>query len=265
MNLNTLRLEMQGTLAVLSLCQPERGNPMNGEFTREFKFAVEQLWQQHEAGALRAVLLRADGLNFSYGGDLKAMVQQIDSLPALVRDWTGELHTALQRFWHLPVPAVAAVQGFAMGGSLALAAGCDVVVAAQSASLGSAFAQLGFSNDSGSSVVFTARLGAARARRFVMLAEVMNSAEALRTNLVDRVVADERLQADALAQAQQLAAGPTVAYGEIKRLFLEAAHTAPAAQLEDEAMTLARVAASADAREGVRAVAERRKPNFQGQ
>jgi 2-(1,2-epoxy-1,2-dihydrophenyl)acetyl-CoA isomerase len=264
MNLNSMRLEMQGELAVVSLCRPERGNPLDGDFTRDFKAVVAELWKRYEAGALRAVLLRAEGLNFSYGGDIKSFIPVLDSLPALVREWTGDLHMGLQRFWQLPVPVVAAVQGFVMGGALALVAGCDLLVAAQSASLGSAFAQLGFSNDSGSSVTFTARMGAARARRFVMLAEVMDSAEALRTNLVDRVVADDRLQADALAQAQRLAAGPTLAYGEIKRLFMKAATTAPAAQLEDEAMTLARISGSADAREGVRAMAERRKPSFQG-
>jgi 2-(1,2-epoxy-1,2-dihydrophenyl)acetyl-CoA isomerase len=265
MKLTSMRLEMQDALAVVSLCRPERGNPLDGDFTRDFKAVVAELWQRHDAGQLRAVLLRADGLNFSYGGDIKSFIPVLGSLPPLVREWTGDLHMGLQRFWQLPVPAVAAVQGFVMGGALAVVAGFDVVVAAQTARFGSAFAQIGFSNDSGSSVTFTGRMGMARARRFVMLAEVLNSAEALQSNLVDFVVAEDRLQADALAHAQRLAAGPTLAYGEIKRLFLKAATTAPAAQLEDEAMTLARISGSADAREGVSAMAERRKPSFKGQ
>ena len=75
---------------------------------------------------------------------------------------------------------------------------------------------------------------------------------------------DDQLAAESLALAQKLAAGPTVAYGEIKRLFMAAGGGLLAAQLEDEAMTLARVAASADAQEGIAATVERRKPSFQG-
>jgi 2-(1,2-epoxy-1,2-dihydrophenyl)acetyl-CoA isomerase len=171
----------------------------------------------------------------------------------------------LQRFWQLPVPVVTAVQGFAMGGGVALLAGCDVVIAAESARLGSAFAQLGFSCDSGSSVTLTARMGMARARRFVLLAEVLKSHDALQAGLVDQVVADTELQDQALALATRLAQGPTLAYGQIKRLFLRAGNTPLEAQLEDEALTLARLSSSADAQEGVLAMVERRKPVFTGQ
>ena len=98
----------------------------------------------------------------------------------------------------------------------------------------------------------------------MLLAEVLKSPEALQTGLVDRVVADDRLQDEALALAQTLANGRTLAYGEIKRLFLRAGSAQMQAQLEDEALTLARVSASADAQEGVAAVVERRKPVFRG-
>lgn len=259
-----VRLEMQGALALVTLTQAARGNPFDGDFTRDFKRVAAELWDQHEAGRLRAVLLQAEGANFSYGGDLKSFYPVRDKLGSLVREWTGSLHMGLQRFWQLPVPVVCAVQGFAMGGGVALVAGADVVVAGESARFGSAFAQLGFSCDSGSSVTLTARMGPARARRFVLLAEVLSSAESLQAGLADRVVPDDRLQQEASALAQRLADGPTVAYGEIKRLFLAAGGAMLTAQLEDEALTLARVAGSADAREGISAMVERRKPVFKG-
>ena len=100
--------------------------------------------------------------------------------------------------------------------------------------------------------------------RFVMLAEILKAEQALQCGLVDRVVPDADLAAEALKQAQQLADGPTLAYGEIKRLFLRAGTAQLSAQLEDEALTLARVAGSADAREGISAQLARRKPVFQG-
>ncbi len=256
-----IRVEHRDGLAIVSLSQPDRGNPLDGGFTEAFRNVALELWNRP---GLRAVLLRADGANFSFGGDLKSFYPVRTALAPLVRQWTADLHMGLQRFWQLPVPVVTAVQGFAMGGGVALLAGCDVVLAGESTKLGSAFAQLGFSCDSGSSVTLTARMGAARARRFVMLAEVLTSAEALQCGLVDQVVADAALDEQALALAVKLARGPTLAYGEVKRLFLRAGHTALEAQLDDEALTLARVAASADAQEGIAAMVERRKPVFVG-
>jgi 2-(1,2-epoxy-1,2-dihydrophenyl)acetyl-CoA isomerase len=256
-----IRVEMQAGLAIVSLAQAARGNPFDGDFTRDFKQVFSDLW---DAPGLRAVLLRADGPNFSVGGDLKSFHPVRAELPPMVRRWTADLHMGLQRAWHLPVPIVAAVQGFAMGGGVALLAGCDVVLAGESAKLGSAFAQLGFSCDSGSSATLTARMGAARAKRFVLLAEVLKSAEALNAGLVDKVLPDDTLQDEALTLALSLAQGPTLAYAEIKRLFLRAGSAQLEAQLEDEALTLARISGSADAQEGIAAMVERRAPVFRG-
>jgi 2-(1,2-epoxy-1,2-dihydrophenyl)acetyl-CoA isomerase len=257
----SIKAELQDGLAILTLAQPARSNPIDGPFGRDFKQVASDLL--NESG-LRAVLLRAEGANFSFGGDLKTFYPARDRLAPLVRDWTAELHMGLQRFWRLPVPVVTAIQGYAMGGGVALLAGCDVVVAGASARVGSAFAQLGFSCDSGSTVTLTYRMGVARARRFVLLAEVLGSEDALRAGLVDQIVPDAQLQDDALALARKLAAGPTVAYGETKRLFMKAGAAQLEAQLEDEALTLARVSATADAQEGIAAQVEKRKPVFQG-
>jgi 2-(1,2-epoxy-1,2-dihydrophenyl)acetyl-CoA isomerase len=257
----SLRVEMREGLAVLTMAQPQRGNPIDDAFTRDFKQVALDLWNNE---SLRAVLLLADGANFSFGGDLKAFYPVRDRLGPLVRKWTSDLHMGLQRFWQLPVPVVTAVQGFAMGGGVGVLAGCDVVLAGASARFGSAFAQLGYSCDSGSSATLTARMGMARARRFVLLAEMLDSTQALQAGLVDQVVADDELQAEALKLATKLAQGPTLAYGQTKRLFMRAGMAQLEAQLDDEALTLSKVAASQDAQEGIAAMVEKRKPVFQG-
>ncbi|SOE51749.1 Enoyl-CoA hydratase [Burkholderia sp. OK233] len=260
-NYSSLHLEIDDGLAIVTMAQPSRGNPIDAEFTREFKDVFLELW---DTAGLRAVLLRAEGENFSFGGDLKTFHPARHQLPALVRRLTSDLHMGLSRAWQLPVPIVAEVQGWAMGGALGMLAGCDVVVAAESARFGSAFSRLGFSCDTGSSVTLTFRMGAARARRFVLLGEVLSSAEALAAGLVDRVVLDAQLGDMARGLASELAAGPTLAYGEIKRLFRQAGHAQLEARLEDEALTLARISGTQDAQEGVAAMFERRKPSFQG-
>ena len=256
-----IQVKMTDGLAVVTLVQPSRGNPIDGEFARDLRNLTTEF---RECKELRAVLLCAEGANFSFGGDLKVFNAQLDRLSSLVLNLTADLHVALQRFWALPVPIVAAVQGYAMGGALSFVAGCDVVIASESVKLGSAFAGIGFSCDSGSSVTLSARMGTARARRFVLLGEVLDGEDALAAGLIDRVVPDDQLQNEALALATTLASGPTAAYGEIKRLFHEAGGTLLEKRMEDEARTLGRLASTPDAAEGIAALVSRRKPLFQG-
>jgi 2-(1,2-epoxy-1,2-dihydrophenyl)acetyl-CoA isomerase len=257
-----LKLDISSVgIATLTLNQAERGNPFDADFCKEFKDVFLQLWEEP---SLRVVHINAHGDNFSLGGDLKFFYPRRDELSKIVRELTSDLHMGLSRCWSLPVPIVAQVQGFAMGGGVALLAGCDVVIAERKARFGSAFAQLGFSCDSGSSITLTHRMGAARAKRFVMLAEVLSADQALSCGLIDEVVEGAALESSALALVTRFSLGPTKALGEVKRLFGQASAMSLQAQLEDEALTLARVASGHDAKEGVAAFAERRKPKFQG-
>lgn len=257
-----IRLETSPSgLATIVLTQAERGNPIDGDFCREFREIMNQLWTLKP---LRAVLIRAEGKNFSVGGDIKSFAANTTQLPELIYQWTSDLHVGLARAWHLPVPVIVQAQGWTMGGAVAVLAGADIVVAGESSRFGSAFAQIGISCDSGTSVTLSMRMGAARAKRFTMLAEVLSSADAKACGLVDEVVPDADLASRALAMAEQLASGPTVAFGEIKRLFLRAGAAQMEAQLEDEAQTLARVARSADAQGAITAFAEKRKYVFTG-
>lgn len=259
--MGALAWTIEDGLAVLTLTQPGRGNPLDRACITELKECVHWLWQ---CEGLRCVLLRAQGRDFSFGGDLRSFHAPPGGLPALVDEWTADLHMALQRLWALPVPLVAQVQGAVMGGSLSLVAGCDVVVAAQESRFGSAFARIGLSCDSGTSATLSARMGMARARRFVLLAEVLDSDAAMAAGLVDIVVPLEQLEGEAGTWARQLAQGPTRAYGEIKRLFLRAGLSQLQSQLEEEALAIARVAATNDAAEGIDALLARRAAAFTG-
>jgi 2-(1,2-epoxy-1,2-dihydrophenyl)acetyl-CoA isomerase len=97
-----------------------------------------------------------------------------------------------------------------------------------------------------------------------MMAEILTSQEALNIGLVDVVVEDDQLSQEALKLATRLAHGPTVAYGEIKRLFARASAIPMQAMFEDEALTLAKVSATNDAQEGIASLVEKRKPVFKG-
>ena len=262
MSYETLTLDFDGPLARLTFTEAERGNPMDGALCRDINDATTAIGNHADT---RAVLITAKGRFFSVGGDIQAFMRDLDVLPQRIREWTATLHMALARLARIDAPIVAAAHATAMGGSLALIANCDLVYAARSARFGSAYAQLGYSCDAGASFGLASRMGLARARRFVLLAELIDSAEAERTGLVDFVVDDAEVLAQAEAAALKLAAGPTRAYGEIRRLFRKSLGQPFEAQLEDEAQALIRLTAGHDAREGIVAFASKRKPVFKGQ
>jgi 2-(1,2-epoxy-1,2-dihydrophenyl)acetyl-CoA isomerase len=248
-------------LAHIVLDQPDRGNPIDGEFCREFCLCVAEL---SERADVRSVLISARGRLFSVGGDLMSLVKQGEALPRTIKAWTADLHAAIARMVRMRAPVIAAVHGNVAGGSVSLMAAADLVVIAESARISSAFAKIGFSPDSGSTTTVTRRIGVARARRFFLLAETLDAATALSLGLVDIVVPDDEVQREAERIARELAAGPTEAYGAIKRLFAQTLDRSLESQLEEEAQTLAAISRTADAREGVKAFVEKRQPAFVG-
>lgn len=248
-------------LAHIVLNQPERGNPIDGRFCREFGLGIAEL---SERADVRAVLLSARGRLFSVGGDLRSLMQQDEALPSTIKAWTADLHVAIARMVRMRAPVVAAVHGNVAGGSVSLMAAADLVVLAESARISAAFSRIGFSPDSGSTTTVTRRIGIARARRFFLLGETLDAATALSLGLADFVVPDGAVQSEAARLARELAAGPTEAFGAIKRLFSRTNDQSFESQLEEEAQTLAAISRTADAREGITAFVEKRKPAFTG-
>jgi 2-(1,2-epoxy-1,2-dihydrophenyl)acetyl-CoA isomerase len=256
-----LRLDIADGLAQLTFTEAARGNPIDGPLCASLSEAAIQISENRD---IRCVLLAAEGKAFSYGGDLGAFVSELDELAQNIKRWTTTLHSSIARFQRMDAPLVAAVHGVCAGGMAALIAGSDVVIATDTARFMAAYAGIGFSCDAGSSIMFSRRMGPARARRFLLLNETLSAAEALGAGLVDEVVPPGQLQTRAQLLARQLAAGPTRAFGEIRRLLLSAPQQPLETQLELEAQALARIAATSDARNGLTAFAQKRKPEFQG-
>lgn len=256
-----LRIAMADGVARLTFCDAARGNPMDGALCAELAEAAAVL---SEDRSVRCVLLTAEGRAFSYGGDIASFVADLDTLPANIKRWTTTLHSAVARFQRMDAPIVAAVHGVCAGGMSAFVAGADMVVAAAGARFVSAYAGIGYSNDAGSSIMYARRMGIARTRRFLLMNETLDAEAALSAGLVDEVTANDALLPRAEAIARGLAQGPTRAFGEMRRLLNSVSDQPLETQLELEAQALARSAATADAREGLTAFAQRRAPAFTG-
>jgi 2-(1,2-epoxy-1,2-dihydrophenyl)acetyl-CoA isomerase len=248
-------------LARIVLNTPDRGNPIDETFCLEMKQLAVELSERED---VRAVLLAARGRFFSVGGDIKSFARDRSAMPGIVKNWTANLHSAIARFMRMPAPVVAAVQGDVAGGSVSLVASADIVYAADSVKFTAAFPMIGFNADSGSTVTLSQRMGASRAKRFLLMSETINARDALATGLVDFVTSGETLMAEAEKTAKKFAKGPKLAYGGIKQTMARARTQGLESQMEDEAQTLAATSRSDDAWEGINAFLEKRSPVFKG-
>jgi 2-(1,2-epoxy-1,2-dihydrophenyl)acetyl-CoA isomerase len=261
MDFEALRLEFDQGVARLIFCNAARGNPIDGRLCAEICEAAIILSDRKD---VRAILIMAEGKSFSFGGDIEDFVGNLDQLPHMIKRWTTDLHSGIARLQRLDAPIVAAVQGICAGGMAAFVAGADIVIAGADAKFVSAYAGIGYSCDAGSSIMFSRRMGLSRARRYLLLNETIPAEEALTCGLVDRVVGSEVLTAEATALAKKLSHGPTRAFGETRRLLLSASDQPLETQLEMEAQALSGIARTADAREGLTAFSQKRKPMFTG-
>ncbi len=261
MVMETLSCRIEDGLARITLTQGERGNSMDGTLCRNMADLSVELSCRDD---VRAVLLTAEGKYFSVGGDINNFMMDLSQLPRTIKAWTAQLHAAIARFQRMNAPVVCAVHGDVAGGAVSLVAMSDILVAAEGVKFNAAFSMIGFCADSGSTISLSNRMGLSRAKRFLLMSEVLEARQAEAAGLVDFVVPAAELTAEAESIALKLAAGPTLAYGAIKRTMLSARTEPLETQLEHEAQALAELSWSADAREGITAFAERRKPVFKG-
>jgi enoyl-CoA hydratase/carnithine racemase len=216
--------EMDGHVAVLTM----QHAPHNFLSTALYDALLDGLrWAAGQQA--RAVLLHSSLRNFCAGADV-ALFDSADSgeAPAL------DLVALLQKFDALPIPIVVAVHGMCLGGGLELALACDLIVAAESAKIGSVEAAIGLNPLMGGIQRVTERAGAARAKEIALLARRYDARTLERWNIINRVVPDDQLAAVTRALAHELANGPTVAHASTKAIVSHAVSHGVSAT--DEAM-----------------------------
>jgi 2-(1,2-epoxy-1,2-dihydrophenyl)acetyl-CoA isomerase len=159
---------------------------------------------------------------------------------------------------------VSAVRGAAAGIGCSLALAADFCVASDTAYFLQAFVNIGLVPDGGASWMLPRLIGKARATEMMMLGERVLAAKAFEWGMIHRIVADDMLEREAMSLAQRLAAGPTRAYGAIRRQLLAGYESDYAAAMALEAENQRAMRDTADASEGGRAFLEKRAPVFRG-
>ena len=258
MDFETITYTTSGGVARITLHRPDRLNAIGPELLRDLDRACAAV--EGDAGA-RVVTLTATGRAFCAGADLRA-VRELSSDPegwgAFMRLW----HRVFDRIEALPVPVIAGVHGLALAGGLELVLVADLVVADQAARLGDQHANFGLVAGGGGSQRLPRLIGARRAKELMLLGGWLTAPEALAWGLVNRVVPAGTVAPAVQELAAALAAGSGSANRTVKALVARAFDTELAEGLELERRLVAEHMRSADAAEGLRAFAEKRKPVF---
>lgn len=261
MQYETLLFEVCDGVAEIAFNRPEAANSIDVRLAREL---MEVAIRCDEDAKIRAVLLTGTGKRFCAGGDLKAFASYVGELPGALNETVVYLHTASSHFARMDAPLVVAVNGVAAGAGMSLAVAGDLVLAAESARFVMAYTAAGLSPDGSSSYFLPRLIGLRRAQELMLTNRLLSAEEALEWGLINRVVPDARLAAEARELAQTLAQGPTRAFGTVKALLNESFSGTLETQLEREARGIVAMGRSADGREGVRAFVEKRPPSFCG-
>ncbi len=261
MEFETLRFEVSGGVAKITLNRPENFNALNLEMAKELSEASILCGAEAE---IRAVVLTGAGRAFSGGGDINEFASLGDDLPAHTKRMTLYFHGAISRFAWMDAPLITAVNGAAGGGGMSIAIMGDLVIAARSAKFTLAYTRIGLTPDGSSSYFLPRVIGVRRTMELALTNRTLSAEEALEWGLVNRVVDDEDCLDEAMALARELAAGPTRAFGGVKKLLAATFGDGLEGQMEREARFIAQMTGGADVAEGIAAFLAKRKPNFIG-
>ena len=254
-----VRVEVAARVATVTLDRPEALNAISTELAVDLAEAVEPL--ATDQGVRAVVLTGAGERAFCVGADLKERNGFSDADLMAQRP---HFRAAFGGILDLPVPAIAAVHGFALGGGLELALSCDLVVCDETAVLGLPEVTVGVIPGGGGTQLLVRRLGSARAADLVFTGRKLDVAEADRLGLVDRRVAVGTDREVALQLAAVIAANSPVGVRNAKRALRQGADVDLATGLDVEDGAWRATAFSADRAEGVAAFNEKRRPDWPG-
>jgi 2-(1,2-epoxy-1,2-dihydrophenyl)acetyl-CoA isomerase len=215
-----------------------------------------------EDDTIRCVLLTGTGRLFCAGGDVGAFNAAGDGIGAMLKEITAYLHMAMSRFARMDKPLVTAINGPAAGAGFSIAIAGDIALAAQSAHFTLAYTALGLSPDGGSTWLLPRLVGLRKAQELALTNRRVGAEEAERMGLVTRIVADDALAEEAMTVARTLAEAPTGALGRTRALLQSSFAATLETQMEAEARAIAASGRTPHGREGIRAFADRRKPDF---
>jgi len=260
MDYQTLRFELADNIATITLARKDNpANALNARMADE----LLDVSLRCASAEVRAVIITATGKMFCGGGDLAEFESSADKHALLTRMATM-LHAALVQFSHIDAPVIMALNGTAGGGGFSIALSGDFVIASNNAKFVSAYTSSGLTPDGSSTYYLAKHVGLLRAKELMLTNRVLTADEALEWGIVNKVVAPEAVLSEAQTLASQFAAGPTQAYGGVKRLLATTYSDGIETQLDRETRSIANMMRTTDGPAGIAAFLAKEKPVFTG-
>jgi enoyl-CoA hydratase len=248
----------KAAIATLTVNRPNALNALNREVLEEIARVIREV--RHDPAVRVLIVTGAGDKAFVAGADIAAMAKMsaVDGL-----DFSRLGHRVMESFEDLPIPVIAAVNGFALGGGLELALACDLIVASDKARFGQPEINLGLIPGFGGTQRLPHRIGHNKARELIMTGEMFDAKTALELGLANQVVAPGELTETTRKLAEKIASKSAVALRQAKAALRAAFTMEEDAGLRFEQEAFGVVFGSADRVEGTSAFVEKRPPKWQ--
>lgn len=242
--------------------RPEELNAFNLAMGRELCAAANHCGAEK---SIRAVVLTGTGRAFCAGGDVQEMhrhLQEKGRADLFLRELTTALHAFVAEIVRMRKPVIAAVNGTAAGAGMSMSLACDLAQAVEGCRFVLAYTNVGLVPDGGSSYLLPRLVGFRKAMEIAYFNEPIDSEEALRLGLVNRVFPAETFEEEVSRTAARLADGPTETYGRARNLLRRGLIESLESQMENERQGIVASSLSEEFREGITAFVGKRKPDF---
>jgi len=253
----TVAYDVKDKVAILTIQSPP-ANALSRSLLNDLNQRLDLIEQESN---VKAVILRGEGKFFSAGANIKEFTDlQNESDYASLAVYGQKI---FDRIDHYPIPVIAAIHGAALGGGLELAMSCHIRLVTENARLGLPEITLGIIPGFAGTQRLPGLVGPAKAYELMLTGEPISGIEAVNWRLANKVVEEESLVSEAIILAEKIAAKSKPAIQHIMELIPYAKTEQFSKGVDEEAKAFGKIFGSEDAKEGIKAFLEKRKPNFQ--
>ena len=261
-NYESIEVEIDDSnhFAIIYMNRPQQLNAFTIKYVDELISAFKEISNDER---IRCLVLSGRGKAFCAGGDVTEF-QKAEKPAEFMDNLASRLHQGIRILKNMKIVTIAAINGACFGAGLGYATACDFRISVNNATFGCAFTRIGLSPDSSSTFHLPKLVGFSIANEMLFLNRVLNAEEALRCNLVNKVVNSDVFVEETKKFAIEISRGAPMAFAFSKKLLKESYKNDLETHLDREAEYIVKTAATEDFQEGLKAFFEKRKPNFSG-
>tara|TARA_B100000700_G_scaffold157273_1_gene174601 strand:+ start:590 stop:1363 length:774 start_codon:yes stop_codon:yes gene_type:complete len=256
----TVLVENKGNIRIIYLNRPDKLNAISLEMATQLN---EEINNAAEEKSVKCLVITGKGRAFSSGGDVDEMGEYLPKAGDLFYKLTEKIHSSFSKLLTMQKPVINSLNGIIAGGALGISLAGDYRIANKSTKLLSAHFKRGFVPAGGATYILPRLIGLGRTQTLFFGSKTLNSSEMLDWGLVHEVVEDGDLEKRTLQMAEELAAGPTNAIAETKKLLIDSDTLSLEEELKKEREKNRDSGNSGDAVEGIKAFIEKREPKFE--